>query len=52
MVKGVKISDLENRSGRNNLKLRGIPESLPSQDLLQYATDMFRVLLPDILTVN
>lgn len=42
-----KIADLEDRSRRNNLKLRGIPETVQSADLKKFATDLFTSLLPE-----
>lgn len=47
-----KIADLEDRSICNNLKLGGIPESVPSQEQKQYATDMFWALLPDLTPIE
>lgn len=41
-----KLSDLEDRSRRNNLKIRGIPESVPATQLPQYIQDLFNALLP------
>lgn len=32
-----KSGDLEDRSRCNNVKLRGVPESIPSHDLQKYA---------------
>lgn len=42
-----KLADLEDRSRRNNLKLRGIPESVPPSQLLQYAQALFSTLIPE-----
>lgn len=41
-----KLSDLEDRSRRNNLKVRGIPESIPALQLPQYVQELFTALLP------
>lgn len=41
-----KIEDLENRSRRDNLRLRGIPETV--LDLSQYTKSLYKSLLPDI----
>lgn len=40
-----KVADLEERSRRNKLKLRGIPESAPHNQLLQYAHTLFSTLV-------
>lgn len=40
------IADLEDRSRRNNLKIRGIPKSVPSAQLPQYAQDLFSAITP------
>lgn len=42
-----KMADLEDRSRRNNLKLRGIPEDVPPNQLLQYAQTLFSTMVPD-----
>lgn len=42
-----KIADIENRSIRNNLKIRGIPESVAQADLCSYVTVMFKAILPE-----
>lgn len=42
-----KVSDLEDRSRQNNLKIRGIPESVKTEDLATYTTTFFKALLPD-----
>lgn len=44
-----KIADLEYRSRRNNLKIRGIPESVASNHLLQYAHTLFSTLVPSLM---
>lgn len=36
-----KVADLEDRSRRNNIKLRGVPKSVPATQLLQYAHALF-----------
>ncbi|CAH2315837.1 Hypothetical predicted protein, partial [Pelobates cultripes] len=43
-----KLADLEDRSRRNNLRLRGIPESVAVGDLQAFATNLFQNLCPDI----
>lgn len=42
-----KIADLEDRSRRNNLKMRGVPESVPPSQLLQFAQAFFSTLIPE-----
>ncbi|CAH2285493.1 Hypothetical predicted protein, partial [Pelobates cultripes] len=44
----MKLTDLEDRSRRNNPRLHGIPESIAMGDMVMYATTMFRALCPDI----
>uniref|UniRef100_A0A8C5QPP8 Uncharacterized protein n=1 Tax=Leptobrachium leishanense TaxID=445787 RepID=A0A8C5QPP8_9ANUR len=41
-----KVADLEDRSRRNNIRIRGIPEAVKSEDLHDYALHLFRTLLP------
>lgn len=43
-----KVADLEDRSRRNNLKIRGIPETVPATQLLQYTQALFSTLLPSL----
>ncbi|CAH2277674.1 Hypothetical predicted protein [Pelobates cultripes] len=45
-----KRMDLEDRSRRNDLRLRGIPEEVRPQELRAYATEFFCSILPDIPT--
>lgn len=40
------VADLEDRSRRNNIKLRGIPETIPAPQLLQYGQTLFSTLIP------
>lgn len=42
------VADLEDRSRRNNIKLRGIPESIPPGQMQQYAQDLMGAFLPDL----
>uniref|UniRef100_A0A8C5QFH2 Uncharacterized protein n=1 Tax=Leptobrachium leishanense TaxID=445787 RepID=A0A8C5QFH2_9ANUR len=42
-----KIADLEDRSRRHNLKVRGIPDSISAHDLPDYVTELFQHLLPE-----
>lgn len=44
-----KVADMEDRSRRNNVKLRGVPESVLNSQLNQYACDLIRAVLPSIL---
>lgn len=43
-----KLVDLEDRSRRNNLKIRGIPESVQPHDLCRYTIELFKVLIPEL----
>lgn len=43
-----KIADIEDRNRRNNLKIRGIPETVQQADLRTYVSSLFRSLLPDL----
>lgn len=36
-----KMADIEDRSWRNNVKIRGIPESVQQQDLRKYITQLY-----------
>ena len=47
-----KLADLEDRFRRNNMKIRGIPESVQPLDLRSYAIDLFSSLLPDLTNVD
>uniref|UniRef100_A0A8C5M7U5 Uncharacterized protein n=1 Tax=Leptobrachium leishanense TaxID=445787 RepID=A0A8C5M7U5_9ANUR len=42
-----KIADLDNRSRRHNVKIRGVPESVKTQQLASYVTDFFLHLVPE-----
>lgn len=42
-----KLTDIEDRSRRNNLKIRGVPESIQQGSLHSYTTNMFKSTLPD-----
>lgn len=48
----VKLADLEDHSKRNNVKLRGVPKSVPPTDLHKYASDMIATLLPEVLQIE
>lgn len=43
-----KVADLEDRSWRNNVKVRCIPEAIQPVQLRQYATDFIKEFLPDV----
>lgn len=42
-----KVLDLEDRSRRNNIRLRGIPESVTPDQLNQFLTDFMAVAMPN-----
>lgn len=41
-----KLADLEDRSHRNNVKIRGIPESVPPAELPKFVNDLMQAILP------
>ncbi|CAH2328808.1 Hypothetical predicted protein [Pelobates cultripes] len=43
-----KIADAEDRSRRNNIRLRGVPEEIAPHNLTAFAVELFHALLPDI----
>ncbi|XP_056377033.1 uncharacterized protein LOC130273762 [Hyla sarda] len=43
----IKLADMEDRNRRNNLKFRGIPESVPPKELEPFLKDFVKSLLPD-----
>lgn len=43
-----KVANLEDRSHRNNMKLRGIPESIQPTQLQQYAQEFMLAYLPSV----
>lgn len=45
-----KVADLEDRSRRNNIKLLGVPESVPVTQLLQYVHALLSTLVPELIT--
>lgn len=47
-----KIADLEDWSHRNNLKLRGVPETVQPVKLQYYAKDMFSTLPPEVTLLD
>lgn len=42
-----KLADLEDRSRRNNVKIRGIPELIKPPDLKEYFTNIMKAALPE-----
>lgn len=40
------VADFKDRSRRNNIKIRGIPETIPATQLLPYTQALFSTLLP------
>lgn len=44
----LKLADLEDRSRRNNIKFRNIPESIQQSDLVQFLQSLMRALSPDL----
>lgn len=42
-----KLADMEDRSRRNNIKFRGIPESITTNDLQGYIRQLLRTLVPN-----
>ncbi|CAH2325005.1 Hypothetical predicted protein [Pelobates cultripes] len=42
--------DIEDRSRRNNIRLRGVTEEVSGQELVTYVTEMLQALLPEIPT--
>lgn len=43
-----KLVDLEDRSCRNNLKIRGIPKNILSSQLPNYVRDLFLAVVPNL----
>uniref|UniRef100_A0A8C5M9B1 Uncharacterized protein n=1 Tax=Leptobrachium leishanense TaxID=445787 RepID=A0A8C5M9B1_9ANUR len=41
-----KVADLEDRSRRNNMRIRGVPEAVGLADLPAYLMEVFQLLLP------
>ncbi|CAH2252655.1 Hypothetical predicted protein [Pelobates cultripes] len=44
----LKLTDVEDRSRRNNIQLRGVPEEVEIKDLESYMRGLFLTILPDI----
>lgn len=47
-----KLADIEDRSRRNNFKIRGIPESVLQSDLRTYTAQLFQAILPDLTELD
>lgn len=47
-----KIADLEDHSRRNNIKFRGIPESIPPNDLTNYMQCLMKALIPSLSDIE
>lgn len=47
-----KMVDIEDRSRRNNIKIRGIPEYVQQQDLRKYVSQMFNTIMPDMSALD
>lgn len=43
-----KLANLEDRSHRNNVKLRGIPETILPADLPKYTKELMHIILPEV----
>uniref|UniRef100_A0A8C5Q945 Uncharacterized protein n=1 Tax=Leptobrachium leishanense TaxID=445787 RepID=A0A8C5Q945_9ANUR len=44
-----KLADMEDRSRRNNVRIRGIPEAVAPADLQPYIMELFQILVPAYL---
>lgn len=47
-----KVAEPEDRSRRNNIKIRRIPETIPATQLQQYAKNLFSPLVPSLSTMK
>lgn len=45
------LADLEDRSRRNNVKIRGIAEDLQAHNLSSYARGIIKALLPELKNI-
>lgn len=43
-----KVADLEDRSHRNNIKFRGIPEAIQPQELNAYSMRLMQTIVPNL----
>lgn len=47
-----KVLDLEDRSRRNNIRIRGIPEAVSPQELRSFLTDLMALVLPTCTSLD
>lgn len=47
-----KLADIEDRSRRNNKKMRGVPKSVHQSELCKYASQLFMSILPDLTELD
>lgn len=47
-----KLADMEDRSWRNNLKIKRIPETVHQNDLHSYAANMLKQILPGLMDLD
>lgn len=45
-----KLADLEDRNRRNNMKFRGVPESVPPSELVLFVQQLIKSVLPSVTT--
>lgn len=48
----LKVADLEYRSRRNNIKIRGVPEAVKPQELITYLQQLFLKIIHDLSPRN
>lgn len=53
-IEGIKakMADIEDRSRKNNVKIRGVPKTVKQQDLRDYVTQLFTAILPDLSALD
>lgn len=47
----VKLADLEDCSYRNNIKIRGVPETAPPSEIQAYTSNLFSALIPELTPI-
>lgn len=47
-----KVADMVDRSRQNNIKIRGVPESVTQDQLLQYTQELFSFLVPSPMPMD
>lgn len=47
-----KVADLEDRFRRNNIKISGVSDDIPQDQLMQYAHTLFYVLFPSLTPMD